>query len=240
MLTYWQTLTKDANTKRQTDRWEKLFQDKETRYGYIDGFLDSFLGMQIRVLREQKGWNQSELAEKAGMKQSRIPLLESMSYSSWSLYTLRKLAKAFDLRLVVKFEDFSSFVPEYFEDFDRENLKRRSFGDDIIFNNKERYKAVNPLITEDTTQNKQLNTVIISKTRKVKTRLTKPDATPQLNLPFGTFNSNSIEAINTSFAKDVEVDTEYQLSNPIPKSDTEENRYYILPVQDFTGSRALH
>ena len=103
LLNYWKTLVKDANTKRQTDRWDKLFKEEETRYGYINGFLDSFLGMQIRVLREQRGWNQTELGDKCDMHQTRISLLESMNYSAWSVEVLRRLARAFGLRLVVKF-----------------------------------------------------------------------------------------------------------------------------------------
>lgn len=119
----------------------KLFNDKETRHGYVDGFLDSFLGMQIRVLRESRNWTQSQLGEKADMKQARISLLESMNYSDWSLDVLRRLAKAFDLRLVVKFEDFGSFIKEYLEDFDREHLKRRSFEQDVVFSKKQRNAA---------------------------------------------------------------------------------------------------
>lgn len=114
----------------------RLFHDKETRYGYVDDFLDSFLSMQIRVLRESRNWTQTQLGEKAVMKQTRISLLESMNYSDWSLDVLRRLAKAFDLRLVVKFEDFGSFIQEYFDDFDRESLKRRSFDEDAVFSKK--------------------------------------------------------------------------------------------------------
>lgn len=144
-VNYWRTQTSDANIKKQIDRWMKLFHDKETRYGYVDGFLDSFLSMQIRVLRENRNLTQTQLGEKADMKQARISLLESMNYSDWSLDVLRRLAKAFDLRLVVKFEDFGSFIQEYFEDFDREHLTRRSFDSDVVFSKKQRNNALTSL-----------------------------------------------------------------------------------------------
>lgn len=141
-MNYWKTQTSDASIKKQIDKWIKLFHDKETRYGYVDDFLDSFLSMQIRVLRENRNWTQAQLGEKADMKQTRISLLESMNYSDWSLDVLRRLAKAFDLRLVVRFEDFGSFIPEYLEDFDREHLGRRGFDKDVVFTKKERNKAL--------------------------------------------------------------------------------------------------
>jgi transcriptional regulator with XRE-family HTH domain len=119
----------------------RLFQDKEARYGYMDEYLDSYLGMQIRVLREGRGWTQTELGDRADMKQARISLLESMNYSDWSLDVLRRLAKAYDLRLVVKFEDFGSFLPEYFDEFDRQGLTRRPFEKDVVFSKKVRNSA---------------------------------------------------------------------------------------------------
>jgi len=135
---YWETQTSDPSIKKHVDRWLKLFQDREARYGYMDDYLDSYLGMQIRVLRESREWTQTELGDRADMKQTRISLLESMNYSDWSLDVLRRLAKAFDLRLVVKFEDFGSFIPEFFEDFDRQNLRRRPFDKDLVFSKKVR------------------------------------------------------------------------------------------------------
>jgi transcriptional regulator with XRE-family HTH domain len=159
------TQTKDANTKRQIERWQKLFKDKETRYGYIDGFLDSFLSMQIKVLREQRGWTQTELGDKTDMKQTRISLLESMNYSSWSLDVLRRFAKAFDLRLVVKFEDFGSYVREYFEDFDTENLKRRPFDEDVIFG--KRSEEVERFLAQNDGQSETIPKTTKFRTRKV-------------------------------------------------------------------------
>lgn len=81
------------------------------------------------------------------MHQVRVSLLESMDYSQWSLDVLRRLAKAFDLRLVVKFEDFGSYLQDYFE-FDREHLQRRPFGKDLIFSHHERKQAVTELLME--------------------------------------------------------------------------------------------
>src|SRR5260370_1905644 len=88
------------------------FHDKEYRHAYADDWLNTFIATQIKVLREQNELTQSDLADETGMKQPRIAVLEDISYSSWSINTLRRLAEAFDLRLSVKFETFSSLIPE--------------------------------------------------------------------------------------------------------------------------------
>jgi len=48
------------------------FQDKDYRHGYVDEFLNASIATQIKVLREQRGWTQKELADYAGMMQPRI------------------------------------------------------------------------------------------------------------------------------------------------------------------------
>ncbi len=111
----------------------KSFQDKEYRQIYAEGFSDSKIATQIKVLREQRGWTQAQLAETAGMKQSRIAALEDVNYSSWSIRTLRRLAQAFDLWLDVEFKEFSAVWPQL-RDFSQESLTKHSFTDDPIFN----------------------------------------------------------------------------------------------------------
>jgi HTH-type transcriptional regulator/antitoxin HipB len=111
------------------------FNDKEYRHAYAEDWLNTFIATQVKVLREQRHLTQAELAEETGMKQPRIAVLEDINYTSWSINTLRRLALAFDLRLSVKFEDFSSLVYEA-EGFGRESLERASFADDGWFHRK--------------------------------------------------------------------------------------------------------
>lgn len=108
------------------------FRDSETRHIYADDFLNSSIATQIKVLREQAGWTQAELAEKAGMRQERISVLEDVNYSSWTANVLKRIAKAFDMRLSIKIESFGSFLTE-FSDFSRESLARPKFEDDPAF-----------------------------------------------------------------------------------------------------------
>ncbi len=51
------------------------------------------VGRRIREFREAAGWNQSQLAEKAGLTQSHISRLENAEHSATN-FTLEKIAKA--------------------------------------------------------------------------------------------------------------------------------------------------
>lgn len=120
---------------------KQSFKDKDYRHGYVDEFLNASIATQIKVLREQRGWGQKELADRAGMMQPRISVMENVNYSSWSIKILKKLAEAFDLTLCVYFEGFGKRVGHILR-FSRENLERSSFPDDPYF--KEQHKEEIP------------------------------------------------------------------------------------------------
>ena len=107
------------------------FRDPEYRHAYSTEFVDAKIGTQIKVLREQRGWSQEQLAEKAGMKQSRISALENVNYSAWSVNTLRRLARAFDVALTVEFKAFGSHIQD-FERMSRRSLQVAPFDSDPL------------------------------------------------------------------------------------------------------------
>lgn len=86
----------------------KFLGDKEYAHTYMESAVDSRIAMQIKALRDQNEWSQERLGAETGMKQERISVLESVNYSSWSIATLRKLARAYDLVLNVSFEEFDT------------------------------------------------------------------------------------------------------------------------------------
>ena len=108
----------------------KEFKDKETAHIYIKEFLYENIATQLKVLIEQRGWTQKELAERAGMKQSRISLLENPNYDKWSISTLTKLGEIFDVGLYLSYENFSKLI-DLIDNFRRESLKRKSREDDL-------------------------------------------------------------------------------------------------------------
>lgn len=109
---------------------DELLDDKEYAHAYVEEFMNAYIATQIKVLREKSGWTQRELADESGMKQARISLLENVDYDAWSVSTLRKLARAFDLVLKVSFEEFSEAIRSV-EGFGREALDRKSRTDDL-------------------------------------------------------------------------------------------------------------
>jgi transcriptional regulator with XRE-family HTH domain len=114
------------------DKLRHEFQDEEYRHSYAEECLNTMIATQIKVLREQRGMTQEGLAETAGMRQPRIPLLEDSSYSNWTVNTLKRFARAFDVALSVKFETFSDVVLD-FEGLSRESLQRPNFANDPVF-----------------------------------------------------------------------------------------------------------
>lgn len=126
-----------------TENIRQELKDKETRYIYDDDLLNTYIATQIKVLREQRGWTQQRLAEEAEMKQARISVLEDVNYSSWTANVLRRLAKAFDLRLTIKFEEFNTYFKD-FEGIKREQLEKRSFEDDPTFQGESVASALPP------------------------------------------------------------------------------------------------
>lgn len=104
------------------ERLVEDFADKEFAHGYMEDHGNSIIAAQIKVLREQRGLSQEELAVLAGMKQERISKLENVTYDAWTVKTLRKLAEAFDVHLKVQFVPFSEAVMDVVN-LDRKRLQ---------------------------------------------------------------------------------------------------------------------
>jgi HTH-type transcriptional regulator/antitoxin HipB len=91
--------------------------------GYAESFQDAYVATQIKVLREQHQLTQAKLAEKLHTTQTVISRIENVNYSAWNISTLKKLARAFRVRLKVSFETYGSLIHDM-EHFTREDLQR--------------------------------------------------------------------------------------------------------------------
>jgi len=118
----------------------RQFRQKEYREVYVDAFLNSYIAAQIRALREARGLSQSGLAKLIGTKQSGVSKLEDVNYSSWSIRTLKKLARAFEIALVVRFVSFGEALADI-EDFNAKALVKPKFAEDQVF------RSAEPLLT---------------------------------------------------------------------------------------------
>ncbi len=88
----------------------RSLEDKEYRDLYVEEHIDQGLAFQIRATRDERGWTQAQLASLIGSRQSAISKLEDPDYGRPSLTTLKKLASAFDVALVVRFVPFSDLL----------------------------------------------------------------------------------------------------------------------------------
>jgi transcriptional regulator with XRE-family HTH domain len=103
--------------------------DFEYRHSYDEDFLNTSIAVQIKTLRDERDLTQQQLAEKVGTKQAGISRLENVNYSAWKMETLRKLARAFDVRLRVRFESFRTLLDDA-QNFSEENLLVPEFDQD--------------------------------------------------------------------------------------------------------------
>lgn len=108
----------------------KLIANKKYRDAYVLEHVKNGIPSQIRALREQREWKQSELGERAGKQQHGIARLEDPRIGhKLSIKTLLELASAFDVALLVKFVPFSRLVKEY-EDVSPDALSAESVSDE--------------------------------------------------------------------------------------------------------------
>ena len=113
------------------DALREELKDPEYSEGYAESFLDSYIATQIKVLREQAGLSQQGLAELIGTRQGVISRIENVNYSKWNVSTLKKLARAFRVRLKVSFETYGSLLADV-DAFSRKGLKRTPREEDPI------------------------------------------------------------------------------------------------------------
>jgi|NGEPerStandDraft_6_1074524.scaffolds.fasta_scaffold22249_2 transcriptional regulator with XRE-family HTH domain len=105
------------------DQLRHELRDAEYSEGYTESFLNAYIATQTKVIREQRGLTQSQLAGLMGTTQTAISRIENVNYSAWNIKTLKKLARALHVRLKVSFETYGS-LPDEVLSFGRENLER--------------------------------------------------------------------------------------------------------------------
>jgi transcriptional regulator with XRE-family HTH domain len=89
----------------------RLIRGVDARSRFVESHLDKSIAYQIRALRGDK-WTQAEFAEKVGINHANnvAARLENPRYGKHTLTTLKKIATAFDVGLVVWFVPFGRLV----------------------------------------------------------------------------------------------------------------------------------
>ena len=89
---------------------ERIKRGPEARASFSSSHVDKGIAYQIRALRDRQELSQEDLAAKVGMNQNAISRLESPERGRPTITTLKRLAEAFDVALVVRFVPFSKLV----------------------------------------------------------------------------------------------------------------------------------
>ena len=84
--------------------------DKEYRQLFVEQHINRTVAFQTRSTREAQGLTQADLGRAAEMAQARISLLEDPNYGNFSITTLKRIARALDVALIVRFVPFSELT----------------------------------------------------------------------------------------------------------------------------------
>lgn len=96
-----------ANKREQI--WQS-FTDYDYRHQFVEEEINVGIAFQIRSLRNRQNLTQGDLANLMGVKQPLVSAWENPDYGKYTLGTLKDLAKAFDVGLLVRFVPFGLLV----------------------------------------------------------------------------------------------------------------------------------
>lgn len=106
----------------------KLFTklaDKKYRHLFVTSQINKLIPYQMRGLRARRDLTQAALAELAETTQTVISRIENNGATNLSVKTLLKLAEAFDVALVVRFEPIDRFIT-WVDEFSPEDISFES------------------------------------------------------------------------------------------------------------------
>ena len=151
-------------SKRKNKLISKL-KNKEYRDAFLAELINTGIPFQIKALREQRNLTQKQLGDQTDMAQESISRLEDPNYGELNLKTLKRLASAFDVGLVVRYVPFSELVswdinlsPEslgvlsfeqesYFQDI-ATNQARSSREDNVIISHENQIDSANEVMLQ--------------------------------------------------------------------------------------------
>ena len=114
----------------RAELWAKM-KKKKYRDTFVAAHISTTTAAQIQTMRETQQLTQSDLAKRAGMAQARISVMEDPSYDKLTLSTLKRVASALDVALIVRFVPFSELV-SWAAELTPEKLFCRNFAQDSL------------------------------------------------------------------------------------------------------------
>jgi len=84
-------------------------KNKELRHGLLAKRIPQFIAIQVRLMRQDRGWTIAETAKRCGVSMMTISRIEDVKHNL-TISTLIKIAAGFDVALIVKFASWSELV----------------------------------------------------------------------------------------------------------------------------------
>ena len=97
-------------TREMTRQIASSLSDKAYSEEFVAAEIATTIPFQIRAMRKERNWTQAELAAKAETHQETISDFENPNRGPQKIETLRRIAAAFDVALIVRFAPFSELV----------------------------------------------------------------------------------------------------------------------------------
>lgn len=113
------------STRITNSKLFKRLKEKRYRDRFVAGEVKRLIPFQLRALRASRKWTQAELGSEANMPQTVISRIENGNAASLSIKTLLKLASAFDVALVIRFEPIDRLV-DFVDNLSPETMSPRS------------------------------------------------------------------------------------------------------------------
>jgi transcriptional regulator with XRE-family HTH domain len=123
----------------------------DMRHELMATYINVTVALQIRAMREARGWSQDQLAKELGTSQAVISGLEQVRWKHWpQLSTLLDVAKVFDVALLARFCPWTQLI----EDFMRSPGERKglSYETIAVSNWEEEFEKMAAAINGDPTE----------------------------------------------------------------------------------------
>lgn len=115
---------------KSMERSFHALKSRKARDAYVEAELVNGLAHQIRIIRQERGWTQKQLAEKLETTQTTVSRLEDPSYGRYTIRTLLALGRVFDVAFFVRYLPFSKFLPATW-DTRPENFEAAAYEDEV-------------------------------------------------------------------------------------------------------------
>lgn len=100
---------------------------KEMRHALMATYINVVVVLQIRAMREQRGWSQGDLARELGKAQSQVSQWEKIPWDNWpTLTSLQEIAAVFDVALEVRFRPWTQAISEFLGEYESAGLSSKS------------------------------------------------------------------------------------------------------------------